>query len=117
MGACRALHEKRQRAPAAARLARSARAYFGVCHDRDRHKGSSPGVRGAGGVFRAAPLSLSGHHRPIAPPVKPTIGTQMDPIPAQNDENPAIYRAFVHGRYWARTSDLRLVEAALSQLS
>ena len=24
---------------------------------------------------------------------------------------------FVHGRYWARTSDLRLVEAALSQLS
>jgi hypothetical protein len=24
---------------------------------------------------------------------------------------------FPHGRYWARTSDLRLVEAALSQLS
>ena len=26
-------------------------------------------------------------------------------------------RGFRHGRYWARTSDLRLVEAALSQLS
>ena len=32
-------------------------------------------------------------------------------------ENPAVCGAFVSGRYWARTSDLRLVEAALSQLS
>jgi hypothetical protein len=32
-------------------------------------------------------------------------------------ENPAICGAFLCGPYWARTSDLRLVEPALSQLS
>jgi Arc/MetJ family transcription regulator len=30
---------------------------------------------------------------------------------------PPLMRGFQGGRYWARTSDLRLVEAALSQLS
>ncbi|MCW3057867.1 MAG: hypothetical protein JWO21_1836 [Solirubrobacterales bacterium] len=32
-------------------------------------------------------------------------------------KSPALAGPFADGRYWARTSDLRLVEAALSQLS
>jgi hypothetical protein len=34
-----------------------------------------------------------------------------------NDESPAGAGPSDHGRYWARTSDLLLVEQALSQLS
>jgi hypothetical protein len=34
-----------------------------------------------------------------------------------NGEKPRLAGLFTSGRYWARTSDLRLVEAALSQLS
>jgi hypothetical protein len=41
---------------------------------------------------------------------------QTDKRP-QEPEKPRKTGAFCHGRYWARTSDLRLVEAALSQLS
>jgi hypothetical protein len=36
---------------------------------------------------------------------------------AQNEKSPDLSGPFRDGRYWARTSDLRLVEAALSQLS
>jgi hypothetical protein len=35
----------------------------------------------------------------------------------RRDRNAANPRGYCDGRYWARTSDLRLVEAALSQLS
>jgi hypothetical protein len=36
---------------------------------------------------------------------------------ALESESPLLERASFHGPYWARTSDLRLVEPALSQLS
>src|SRR6185312_8779343 len=41
----------------------------------------------------------------------------MAPRNLRPDRNPANPRGYCSGRYWARTSDLRLVEAALSQLS
>ena len=42
------------------------------------------------------------------------IATSATPL---QSGKPCLCRAFYNGRYWARTSDLRLVEAALSQLS
>src|SRR5262249_52880933 len=39
------------------------------------------------------------------------------PPSLSESKNPRVHGGFHHGRYWARTSDLRLVEAALSQLS
>ena len=53
------------------------------------------------------------------------IGTPLVPqaVPQQTPKRrkPPRYQGFpalaCYGRYWARTSDLRLVEAALSQLS
>ena len=41
----------------------------------------------------------------------------IDTTARAKPRNRLISRRFRDGRYWARTSDLRLVEAALSQLS
>jgi hypothetical protein len=44
------------------------------------------------------------------------LDPKPDPSPSQQRKTPQM-QGFPYGRYWARTSDLRLVEAALSQLS
>ena len=45
------------------------------------------------------------------------IGARLGGLDAGQTRNPCKSLGFRDGRYWARTSDLRLVEAALSQLS
>ena len=49
-------------------------------------------------------------NHPAPPPCVPGLGRQCVPVRAQT-------LPVSDGRYWARTSDLQLVELALSQLS
>ena len=61
-------------------------------------------------LVEGSPIGSSGSGADLTPLVEPIAATPKA-------RNPLGKRAPGHGPYWARTSDLRLVEPALSQLS
>ncbi|MCW3069018.1 MAG: hypothetical protein JWL67_1643, partial [Solirubrobacterales bacterium] len=64
-------------------------------------------------VLRRLSLLPREHLKDTAGPRAPLTASGMAKGPA----NRGLQAVACYGRYWARTSDLRLVEAALSQLS
>jgi hypothetical protein len=66
---------------------------------------------------RPAAASASGPHAAWCRPRRAKRDHVVTTRRPRNAKTPDVAGVLVSGRYWARTSDLRLVEAALSQLS